>query len=71
MKEPCVDCKKKYHCDEQKLACGEFRFFVNTGYRSVSQTRFPSREIYVEIFNTPPSMTPTKTRIRDRQKEKQ
>jgi len=57
MNEPCFNCNKKYKCDAQRMACAEFRYFVNTGYTSVTQNRMPSREIYVEVFYTDPSLT--------------
>lgn len=64
MNEPCTHCNKKYKCDAYHMACPEFRFFVNTGYTSRTQDRTPSREIYAEIFHTPPVMTARKTLIR-------
>lgn len=54
--EPCVNCEHKYKCDEQRLACAQFRFFVNTSYISEVAHRVPTREIYMDIFHTEPKM---------------
>ena len=53
---PCQDCQHKYKCDEQRLACSQFRFFVNTGAISESIHRVPTRKIYIDIFHTEPQM---------------
>jgi hypothetical protein len=57
MKDPCLDCDKKYKCDALRMACPEFKFFVETGRYSVTQNRTPSRAVYVELFYTDPTMT--------------
>jgi len=53
---PCENCAHKYKCDEQRLACQQFRFFVNTGAISEAAHRRPTREIYADIFYTNPYM---------------
>jgi hypothetical protein len=51
---PCQDCLHKYQCDEKRLACAQFRYFVNTGYVSEVAHREPTRKIYAEVFYKEP-----------------
>jgi hypothetical protein len=53
----CTDCPHKYKCEEQRLACAQFRYFVNTGLVSQASYRNPTRKIYAEIFYTDPEMS--------------
>ena len=57
---PCEDCNHKYRCDEQRLACSQFNFFVNTGRKPESLHREPTRKIYIDIFHTEPEIKPKK-----------
>jgi hypothetical protein len=57
---PCQECKHKYKCDEQRLACTQFRFFVNTGRMPQSIHKEPTRAIYFDVFYREPVMTPKK-----------
>lgn len=52
----CEDCAHKYRCDADRLACSQFRFFVNTGQVSGAEGRVPTRAIYIDVFHTEPSM---------------
>jgi hypothetical protein len=54
--EPCIGCAHKYKCDAERLACAQFRYFVNTSYLSDVAHRVPTREIYVDIFYKEPAM---------------
>jgi hypothetical protein len=56
----CADCSHKYKCDAERLACPQFRFFVNTGRLSEAAYKTPTRKIYIEIFHSEPLMTPRK-----------
>jgi hypothetical protein len=47
---PCNDCSHKYQCDEKRLACAQFRYFVNTGYVSQASHCEPTRNIYADVF---------------------
>lgn len=58
--EPCVGCSHKYKCDAERLACTQFRYFVNTGFNSDVEHRMPTRAIYIDIFHNEPQMTPRK-----------
>jgi len=58
---PCQDCQHKYQCDEKRLACSQFRFFVNTGAISEAIHRNPTRKIYMEVFHTEPQMIKKET----------
>jgi hypothetical protein len=49
---PCEECQHKYKCEEKRLACSQFRYFVNTGAISEAISRMPTRKIYVDIFYT-------------------
>lgn len=60
--EPCTNCPHKYKCDAERLACAQFRYFVNTSYISKVAERIPTREIYIDIFYKEPDMTPRKER---------
>lgn len=64
--EPCVDCESKYKCDAERLACAEFKFFVNTSYASKTGDFNPTRAIYIEIFYKDPDMLTKKVRIKDK-----
>jgi hypothetical protein len=55
-KEPCIGCSHKYKCDAERLACAQFRYFVNTSYLSDVAHRVPTREIYIDIFYKEPAM---------------
>lgn len=57
-KEPCTDCALKYKCDAERLACPQFRYFVNTGYVSEAAHKEPTRAIYFDIFHREPAMPP-------------
>jgi hypothetical protein len=63
LKIPCQDCLHKYQCDEKRLACAQFRYFVNTGYVSEVAQRTPTRKIYAEIFYKEPIMPKKETTI--------
>lgn len=52
----CEDCAHKYRCDADRLACTQFRFFVNTGRMPVDSARYPTREIYYDVFYSEPHM---------------
>jgi hypothetical protein len=54
--EPCADCSDKYKCDAERLACPQFRYFVNTGFISEATHKVPTRAIYVDIFYKEPSI---------------
>jgi hypothetical protein len=60
--EPCVGCEHKYKCDAERLACAQFRYFVNTSYLSDVAHRTPTRAIYMDIFYKEPEMNPRKER---------
>jgi hypothetical protein len=55
---PCRKCSLQYRCDEGRLACTQFRFFVNNGYMPVDSARYPTREVYIDIFHNEPAMPP-------------
>jgi hypothetical protein len=55
--EPCIDCKLKYKCDGERLACDQFKFFVDTGRLPNARDRFPTRAIYIDLFHKEPTMT--------------
>jgi len=55
--EPCQKCSLQYQCDANRLACTQFRFFVNTGRMPVDSARYPTREIYIDVFHNEPAMT--------------
>jgi hypothetical protein len=55
--EPCIDCAHKYKCDAERLACRQFRFFVETGRSSEAEHRVPTRAIYIDVFHNEPVMT--------------
>ena len=57
---PCNDCQHRYRCDEQRLACSQFRYFVNTGFVSQASHCEPTRKIYAELFYKEPEMPPRK-----------
>jgi len=59
--EPCIDCRHKYRCDADRMACENFRFFVNTGHSHKTLSRWPSREIYIDLFHKEPTMTRKET----------
>lgn len=63
MTEPCIDCKLKYKCDAERLACTQFRFFVSTGRLSDAPYRYPTRAIYMDVFHNEPAMPPRKETI--------
>jgi hypothetical protein len=50
--EPCVMCKHKEMCAEQRIACNQFYGYVNntSGLRGQKFTREPTREIYLMLF---------------------
>jgi hypothetical protein len=54
--EPCIDCSHKYKCDAERLACRQFRYFVDTGRISEAMHRVPTRGIYIDIFYKEPSI---------------
>ena len=58
--EPCQGCKLKYKCDAERLACTQFRFFVETGRLSDAPYRYPTRAIYMDVFHKEPAMPPRK-----------
>ena len=58
--EPCIDCKLKYKCDAERLACTQFRYFVDTGRTSEAMYRYPTRAIYIDLFHKEPAMPPRK-----------
>jgi len=49
-KEPCTNCSHKYKCEAERLACSQFRFFVETGRLSEATYRTPTRAIYIDVF---------------------
>ena len=57
-KEPCTNCAHKYKCDAERLACPQFRFFVQTGRVSEAEHKQPTRAIYIDLFHTEPAMPP-------------
>jgi len=59
----CENCGHKYKCDAQRLACPQFKFFVDTGHISEATHRAPTRAIYIELFHTEPAMTPRKEKV--------
>ena len=59
-KEPCTGCSHKYKCEAERLACAQFRYFVNTGYISEAAHKNPTREIYIDVFYKEPAMPPRK-----------
>jgi hypothetical protein len=60
--EPCKNCSLQYRCDANRLACTQFRFFVNTGRMPVDTARYPTREIYIDLFHNEPAMPARKER---------
>jgi hypothetical protein len=61
LNSPCQDCAHKYKCDGQRLACQQFRVFVNTGAISKAAFINPTREIYADVFYTNPFMNRKET----------
>jgi hypothetical protein len=55
-KEPCINCSHKYKCEAERLACSQFRFFVETGRVSEAIHHSPTRAIYIDVFYKEPTM---------------
>lgn len=55
-KGPCTNCLLKYKCEAERLACAQFRYFVNTSYISDIANKTPTRKIYADIFYNEPIM---------------
>jgi hypothetical protein len=51
---PCTDCPLKYKCEEQRLACTQFRLFVEKGVVVTDTHRNPTRAVYIDVFYTGP-----------------
>ena len=47
---PCDDCKKRYICDEQELACRAFSGYVVNGKMYEHTARVPTKGLFNKIF---------------------